>query len=292
VRVGIALPQYEVDRDPAGPALFPAAVAAARRADDLGFDSAWLSDHPFAVAPDGSVSGAIEPLVTLAALTRATRRIVVGTLVLAATMRTAASVAHAAHTLPPHRTVIGVGAGWYEPEHRAFGVPLGSFAERADRLERTVSALRELTEPRPQVLIGGSGRRVVELAGRYADRWNVAWDVTPDVFASLSRGLDEACERAGRDAATVERSVGLTVLLAEDDRERDVALERLRRRAPFLADVDAASLTRNAIVGSARECVDRIAAYEADEVVLAPILRDDVELIERLATEVAPALRD
>ena len=291
VRVGVALPQYEVDRDPAGPALWPVLLAAARRAERLGLDSVWLSDHPFAVAPDGSESGALEPLVALSALARSTERVRIGTLVLAATMRRPALLAHTAKTLPPQRTVLGIGTGWYEPEHRAFGMALGSYADRAAALEASAAALHGLPSPRPRVLAGGSGRPVLEIAARYADAWNVSWDVTPETFTSLTSRLDDACERINRDPATLERSVGLTVLVAGNDRDREAAVERLRSRAPFLAGLDAGSLSKAIVTGTAQHCVERIASYGADEVVVAPLLRDDLEMIERLATEVAPALR-
>lgn len=291
VRVGIALPQYGVDQASGGPASFPVALGLARHAEQHGLDSVWLSDHPFAVGPDGTVSGAFEPVVAMTSIARATDRIRIGTLVLAGTMRAPAMLAHAAGGLPAERTVIGVGTGWYAPEHRAFGLEMGSYTDRAARLERSVVALASLPEPRPRILVGGWGPRVLEIAGRHADQWNVAWDVPPDGFASLSARLDDACRRAGRDPRAVERSVGLTVLLAADDRERDAAVERLRRRAPFLANVDGATLATTILVGSSHECIDRIAAYQADEVVVAPLLRDDAEMIERLAAEVVPALR-
>lgn len=291
MRVGLALPQYEIDRDPAGPRALRVLTAVARAADRLGLDSIWLSDHPFAVGPDGTVSGALEPLVAAGALARATGRIRVGTLVLAATMRAPALVAHVARTLPSERITFGVGAGWYEPEHRAFGVAIGTYGDRVARLEATLAAVRELGEDRPRLLAGGAGERVLDLAARYADEWNVSWDVPPETFASLAGRLDDACERAGRDPATIERSVGLTVLVGRDDRSIAAAVARLRDRAPFLANVDEASLRERIVVGGPEECVQRIAAYRADEVVVALLLRDDREMLELFAGEVAPGLR-
>ena len=291
VRVGVALPQYEIDRDPDGRGSFDALLAVARAADASGVDAVWLSDHPFALGPDGTLSGALEPLVTAAAVARQTRRLEVGTLVLAATMRAPALVAHTAAALPPGRITVGVGAGWYEPEHRAYGVERGTYARRIARVEETFATLSALGPGRPRILAGGTGARLLDVAARSADVWNVSWDVAPEAFGSASGRLDHACERAGRDPATIARSVGLTVLVGRDDRAVASAVERLRGRAPFLRSVDVASLAGRIIVGTPEHCVERLAAYAADEVVVALLLRDDLEMLELFATAVAPRLK-
>ncbi|MGH2786221.1 MAG: LLM class flavin-dependent oxidoreductase [Actinomycetota bacterium] len=291
MRLSLALPQYEIDRDPAGPPGSEVMVATARHAERLGFDGVWLSDHPFAVAPDGSVSGALEPLVAAGVLCRATERIRVGTLVLAATMRAPSLLAHTVGTLPTGRLTIGVGAGWYEPEHRAFGVVRGSYAQRIGRLESALVALSGLGATRPRILAGGSGERLLDVAARHADEWNVSWDASPETFRSLSLNLDHACERTGRDPASVGRSVGLTVLVGRDHVEIAGAVQRLRSRAPFLASVDPASLSRSIVTGTPERCAERIASYGAGEVVVALLMRDDAEMRELFAEEVAPLLR-
>jgi alkanesulfonate monooxygenase SsuD/methylene tetrahydromethanopterin reductase-like flavin-dependent oxidoreductase (luciferase family) len=286
VRLGIALPQYAIDVSPAGDA-WATALAVARRADAAGLDAVWLSDHPFAVGPDGVPSGAFEALTAAGALLRATARVRVGTLVLASTMRSPGLVAHGASTLGP-RFVAGVGAGWYEAEHGAFGLELPTYARRLERLESALTALRERG---CSCLVGGSGPRVLELAARYSAAWNVAWDVPPATFAELSATATAACERVGRDPATLSRSVGLTVLVALDDHGIDDAIRRLRARAAFLADVDRGSLEERIIVGTPAVCVERIRAYDADEAVVALLLRDDLGMLELFAGEVAPLLR-
>lgn len=291
MRVGLALPQYEVDADPVGGSILEAATGIARRAEALGLDGIWLSDHPFAIAPDGTVSGALEPLVTLAALARETSRIELGTLVLAATMRSPGLVAHSARGLAPGRLVVGVGTGWYEPEHRAYGIALPSYADRITRVEATLDALHRLAPDRPSILTGGTGQRLLEVAARRADVWNVSWDALPDGFALLSRRLDEACDRAGRDPSSIRRSVGLTVLVGASDRDIDAAVDRLRGRAAFLSGVDRDSLTSRIVTGTPQGCAEQIASYRADEVVVALLLRDDPEMLDLFATEVAPMLR-
>jgi alkanesulfonate monooxygenase SsuD/methylene tetrahydromethanopterin reductase-like flavin-dependent oxidoreductase (luciferase family) len=294
VRISLALPQYEVDRDPEGDSAVGAALRLARRAEAAALDGVWVSDHPFAVAPDGSVSGALEPLVLLGALARATSRVDVGTLVLAATMRSPGLVAHTARAIAasaPGRLVVGVGTGWYEEEHRAFGVTLPRYAERVALAENVLEALAELGPDRPSTLVGGTGTRLMDVAARRADGWNVSWDVTPEGFALLSTRLDEACERAGRDPSTIRRSAGLTVLVGANDRGIDAAVDRLRARAPFLSGVDRETLASRIVVGTPPACAERIASYGVDEVVVALLLRDDPEMLDLFAGEVAPALR-
>ncbi|HJR18835.1 MAG TPA: LLM class flavin-dependent oxidoreductase [Actinomycetota bacterium] len=291
MRLSLALPQYEIDRDPSGPPNAQVMIDTARRAERLGLDGVWLSDHPFAVAPDGSVSGALEPLVAAGVLGRATARLRIGTLVLAATMRTPGLLAHSVGALPFERLTVGVGAGWYEPEHRAFGVSRGTYAARVARLESALVALSELGSNRPRILAGGSGERLLDVAARNADEWNVSWDASPETFASLSDRLDRACERAGRDPVSIGRSAGLTVLVGRDDRGIAAAVERLRGRAPFLAGVDLRSLSETIVTGTPERCADRIASYGAGEVVVALLMRDDAEMLELFAEEVAPLLR-
>jgi alkanesulfonate monooxygenase SsuD/methylene tetrahydromethanopterin reductase-like flavin-dependent oxidoreductase (luciferase family) len=291
MRVGLALPQYEVDRDPAAGSILEASTGIARRAEALGLDGVWASDHPFALAPDGTVSGALEPLVLLAALARETSRIQLGTLVLAATMRSPGLVAHSARGLAPGRLVVGVGTGWYEPEHRAYGIALPGYGERITRVEATIDALRGLASDRPSILLGGTGRRLIELAARHADVWNVSWDAPPEGFTLLSRRLDEACERAGREPPSIRRSVGLTVLVGANERDIDASVEQLRGRAAFLSAVDRDALAGRIVTGTPQLCAERIASYQADEVVVALLLRDDLEMLELFATEVVPVVR-
>lgn len=293
MRVGIALPQYSIDVGGAAPP-WPAVLEVTRKAAAARLDSVWLSDHPFAVGPDGVTSGALEPLVAAAALLRSVPGMRVGTLVLAPTMRAAGLVAHVARTASgrePGRLVVGVGAGWSEPEHRVFGLRLPPYGDRVAALEATVDALRAIGDRRPRVLCGGSGDAVLDVASRRADAWNVAWDLPPEGFRALSAKLDAACDRNARDPRSLSRSAGLTVLVAENERGLDRAVERLRARAAFLRDIDRQTLTTRIVCGTPDVCAERIAAYGADEVVAALLLRDDLEMLDLFGERVAPLLR-
>jgi alkanesulfonate monooxygenase SsuD/methylene tetrahydromethanopterin reductase-like flavin-dependent oxidoreductase (luciferase family) len=292
MRVGLNLPQYEIDFA-SGDASAPAVIDLARRAEALGLDAVWLSDHPFVIGPDGLPSGALDPLVLLGALARRTARVRVGTLVLAATMRSPALVAHAARTLAsvaPGRATLGIGTGWYGPEHHAYGIPLPPFPERTRLVEASLVALRALGNGRPALLVGGSSPSLLDVAARRADAWNLAWDPPVDAFGGVSERLDVACERAGRDPRTIARSVGVTVCVAPDRRGLSGAVERLRARAAYLSGVGLAALERSIIAGTPAQCAERMAAYGADEVVVTLLIRDDREMLELFAEEVVPLL--
>jgi alkanesulfonate monooxygenase SsuD/methylene tetrahydromethanopterin reductase-like flavin-dependent oxidoreductase (luciferase family) len=242
MRFGLALPQYGFSL-PTGRIGLDDAVGWARRAEDLGFDSVWLSDHFFysfaRYGADPSPIAALEPLTALAAIAAGTARVRLGVLVLAAGFRPPEVVAKAAATidrLSGGRLELGLGAGWLEEEYLAFGYRFGTIGERFDVLERTLRGLRRLLtdpgspgplpvqEPLPIWLGGKGGPRLLRLAARYATGWNVVWRVSPEDHAGRVADVAAACGREGRDPATFRRSVGLsgTIGLPEDDARRDV----------------------------------------------------------------------
>ena len=288
MRVGLNLPQYQID---VAGALGPEpVVAAARAAEKAGFDSVWVSDHPFVVAPDGSVSGALEATSLMAYVASSTSRVTMGSLVLASSMRSSEQLVAGGRALAlvaPSRVVVGVGAGWYQPEHRAFGVTLNSYGSRLASLEANLSALGSSSVT---TLVGGVSQSVIDVAARLADSWNCAWDLPVEVFRSLCRDLDDACERVGRDPSAVSRSIGVTVL-SDARAERLRVVDAVRARAPFLASLDLASLEASIVAGSSEECAARIAAYGADEVIVTPFVRDDLEMIARIGEEIAQLVR-
>lgn len=286
MRAGINLPQYEIDF--AGGV---SVVDVARAAEAAGFDSVWVSDHPFVVAPDGSVSGAFEATTMMAYVASATSRVTVGSLVLASSMRPVEQLVAQARALlavAPGRVVVGVGTGWYEPEHRAFGVSLSGYGDRSRLLEANVEALKGIGA---RVVVGGVSQSVIDVVASGADGWNCAWDLPVDVFRSLCARLDDACRVAGRDPRSVSRSVGLTVL-AGSRSEREDAVRSVRARAPFLSSLDLRELERSIVSGSMEECAERISVYGADEVIITPFVRDNVETISRLGAELLSTLHD
>jgi probable F420-dependent oxidoreductase len=270
MEIGLALPQYDFFSPEREPGRLPwAAVAAtARRADDLGFHSLWLSDHLFLDRSRyGGVTGrcpGFDPLPALGALARCTHRARLGTLTLCSPLRPATVTAKQLATidvLSGGRLVVGVGAGWSEDEFREVGVVFRRPAERLRHLEESIAVLRgmfgggpftfagryeqavgAMCLPRPihrsgqqagpPIWVGGKGDRLLDLAARLADGWNTAWVVTPDAYRERLEVLDAACERAGRDPAEVARTVGLYSLVGEDEADLARRFERMRATSP------------------------------------------------------------
>lgn len=194
-------------------------VAAARELDSLGVDSLWVWDHFFPVYgnPD---AGTFEAYSLLAALTMVTERATLGVLVSGIGYRNPNLLADIARTidhLSDGRCVLGVGSGWFERDYDEYGYEFGTAGSRLKALERDLGVIREriaLLNPGPvgplPILIGGSGPKVtLRIVAEYGDAWNSFGP--PEEYARLNGILDEWCERVGRDPATIERTVAVSV---------------------------------------------------------------------------------
>ncbi|ONI67558.1 hypothetical protein BWI15_31095 [Kribbella sp. ALI-6-A] len=200
-----------------------------------GLDSVWLADHFFYRDPAGTTYGMHEAWTLLSAVGAITSRVELGTMVLCASFRDPGLVAQMATTLDEvsgGRVILGVGAGWHDPEYEAFGLPtdhrVGRFAEWLEILARllrgeTVTAkgtYHQVDEatlvPMPQrripILVAARRPRMLDLTAQWADQWNTAWfgAVGDDVRARLAE-LDEALVRNDRPSGEVSRTVGITV---------------------------------------------------------------------------------
>ena len=318
MRFGLALPQYGFSL-PTGRIGLDDAIGWARRAEDLGFDSVWLSDHFFysfaRYGGDPTPIDGLEPLTALGAIAASTGRVRLGVLVLAAGFRPPELVAKAAATidrLSGGRLELGLGAGWLEEEFVAFGYRFGTIGERFDVLERT---LRELTrsladlgapgpppvqEPVPIWVGGKGGPRLLRLAARYAAGWNVVWRVSPEDHAGRAADVAAACGREGRDPATFHRTVGLygTIGLTEEDAR--ARFERARASFPGHAMRDETWDTWRAdtLSGSPEQVVDRVRDFDTlgvEELILSPWALPfaviEPEIVELFAAHVMPACR-
>jgi probable F420-dependent oxidoreductase len=213
---------------------YDAIRAVAQQAEADGFDSIWLADHLFYRDPGAPTRGIWECWTMLAALAEATRRMEIGTLVLCNSFRHPAILAKMAITLDEvshGRLILGIGAGWNEPEYQAFGLP---FDHRVDRFEEAIQILKPLLTdgqvdfagqyyqarnceivprgPRaagPPLLSGGEGPRMLRLTARYADLWNTGYMGQPDTMAEPLARIADACREVGRDPATL----GITALI-------------------------------------------------------------------------------
>ncbi len=201
-----------------------------------GLDSIWVADHIFIAAGDAPVRGVWESMAVLGALADATKRVELGPLVLCTPFRNPGMIAWAANTLDEisgGRFVLGLGAGWHQPEFDGFGFEFGrKVSVFEDSLEVIVPLLREgrvdyegefatghaeLRPPGPRpkglpILLAGSRPRMMSLIAKWADRWNSVWYGLPtDQFRQERDDLLAACERIGRDPAQIEISAGIAV---------------------------------------------------------------------------------
>ena len=297
MRLGLALPHYDFSFPDGGSLTWERLAAAARRAESLGFDSVWISDHFFlSLARYGGSAeprGAAEPLTSLAGIATLTERVRLGTLVLGAGFRHPATLAKAAVTVDlasGGRLDLGLGAGWYEDEYRGFGYPFGSVGERFEVLEETVEVLarlfgpdepvtwegahfrlrdaycrpRPVQSPRPPLWIGGKGGpRLLRLVAERADGWNTVWGWTPEAYGERAHALDRACETAGRDPAAVGRSLGLYTVVGEDEADLEARWKTITT-SPLGAAVAGADLDewgRDKLVGTPEGVLDRLGAF-------------------------------
>jgi F420-dependent oxidoreductase-like protein len=304
-------------------ATYGALLAVARAAEDGGFDGFFRSDHvlaesEFATGGPGGLPGPSEAWVTLAGLARETARIRLGTLMTAATFRhpglLAITVA-GVDEMSSGRVELGIGAGWFEEEHSAYGIPFPAQAERFERLGEQLQIITGLWDtpagehfsfdgrhyrlvdspalpkpvqaPRPPIVIGGLGtRRTPDLAARYAAEFNVAFADLATTEAQFAR-VRAACQAAGRDSSTIRMSAALTVCCGRSDAEVS------RRVLAIGGDPD--SVRADGLAGSPAEVLDRLGRFAeagADRMYLQLLDLSDLDHLELLAAEVLPpALR-
>ena len=296
MRVGLALPHYDFSFPDGRPVTWDGLLDAAQRAERLGFDSGWISDHFFLdLAKYGGTdapAGSVEPFTAIAALAARTERLRLGTLVACAPFRHPAHVAKMATSIDlasGGRFDLGFGAGWYEPEFPAFGYPFGTLGERFAVLEESVAAVSALfhegpvdfegdrvqfsgaynhplpaTPGGPPIWIGGKGGpRLLRLIARHAAGWNVVWKATPEWHAERATALRDACEREGRDPSTVRLSVGLYTLVGEDEADVARRYRALQAWAPggALDETPLEEFARDTLTGTVQECVRRLSAF-------------------------------
>jgi F420-dependent oxidoreductase-like protein len=291
-------------------------LAVAREAEALGYDAFFRSDHYLTMGPGLGEPGPTDAWITLAGLARETERIRLGTLVTAATFRLpgplAISVAQV-DAMSGGRVELGLGSGWFEEEHRAYGIPFPPLGERFAKLEEQLAIITGLWQtpvgerfsfagthytltdspalpkpvqsPRPPVIVGGWGRkRTPALAARFADEFNLPFaplaDVRPQIDAAIA-----ACEAAGRDPATMTWSAALVLCCGEDE-------ETFRKRAAAIGQ-EPDQLRSTGAAGTVAEVTERLGAYvEAgiERFYLQTLDLADLDHIRLVAAEVAPAL--
>ena len=302
---------------------WPQWVALAQACERAGLEGLFRSDHYMGLG-DGVQGGSLDAWTTLAGLAARTQRIRLGTMVSPATFRHPSVLAREAVTvdhISGGRAELGLGAGWHEREHAAFGFPFAPLGERMAVFEEQADVIvgqwtteafsyhgrhyrheacdalpRPVQRPHLPLIVGGSGRRrTVAVAVRLAQEYNVTFSTVEECRALRAR-MDAACERHGRDPSTLVLSMMTTVVVGADEGEA-------QRRAQLLIDrgieeggdgVSLLAANRDTwVCGSVAQAAERLAELRAagvERMMLQHLLHDDLEAVELLGTELAPAV--
>ena len=297
-------------------------LSVARRAEALGFDGFYRSDHYS--AGDARRVASTDAWATLAGLARETQHITLGTLVTPATFRPIGNLAKVVATVAEMagpardgtaRVALGMGTGWMEVEHRRHGFPFEDMTTRYARLEEQLEMLRRLwdrqtqpfdfdgtfvaiadadfwpvPQPRPRIVIGGSGlRKTPRLAALYGDELNGIF-LTPEQCREQRAALDAACRDADRDPATVRYSLMTRCLVGrtlEEFRDRAARSQQRAGRGGSVIDyID--SLQPHWLVGTVdrvRTLLQEFAAAGVEQVMLQHLLVDDLDMLDLVAAE-------
>ncbi len=290
-------------------------------AEGWGYDTMWLNDH---VMQFGKEDGpAYDAWMLLGALAEKTKRVRLGVLVTSNTFRNPALLAKMATTvdlLSHGRLEFGIGGGWFEREHLAYGVPFYTKKERAARLDEALQVIKALwtekeatfagqyyklekapfmpkpqQQPHPPITIGGQGEKLtLPLVARYADKWSVPAGFTPEKIAEKIKALDAACAQVKRDCSTMDKSYQTFLVFSTDPAKVEQAVQMLTRYYTKMTPEEA---RRTIIAGtSAAELKQQVQAF-IDAGITHFIFTEraqpyDREGLQRFAQEVIPAFRE
>ena len=260
IRLGFQIPNFSYGTGVEQ--LFPTVIAQAREAESAGFDSVFVMDHfyqlPMLGSPDQPM---LEAYTALGALATATERVQLGTLVTGNTYRNPTLLAKVITTLDvvsAGRAILGIGTGWFELEHDQLGYEFGTFTDRFNRLDEALEIIlpmlkgerptfsgkwyraeNAMANPRYRdhvpLMIGGSGeKKTIPLAARHFDHLNVIAGF--DQLPGKVKVVRERCEEIGRDPATLETSMLLTVLLDDNVKTDQIPAEMSGRMLAGSAD--------------------------------------------------------
>ncbi len=301
---------------------WPQWLAVAEAAERLGFEALFSSDHYVSVQGVRD-RGSNDAWTILAGLAARTERLRLGTLVSPVTFRHPAVLAKVATTvdhISGGRVEIGMGAGWWEEEHRTHGFPFPPTSERFEVFEEQVEIVhglltkerfsfegahyaledcgflhKPIQRPHPPIVLGGrtSGPRMQRLVARYADEFNTVGGTPQQVrerFGRIRDGLDAA----GREQATVTTSLMTWFYVGATEAEWRARVERAHANDPTAGPFDAylQDVSRDRIIGTPDQAVERLHEYAeagVERIVLNHELVDDLEHVELLAREVMPA---
>jgi F420-dependent oxidoreductase-like protein len=295
--------------EPQQGATYDQLLAVARLSEELGFDAFFRSDHYLKMGDASGLPGPTDAWITLAGLARDTSTIRLGTLVTAATFRLPGPLAIAVATVDAMsggRVELGLGTGWYDDEHAAYGIPFPPLGERFEVLEEQLAVItglwgtpagetfsfqgahytlqdspalpKPVQSPRPPVMLGGWGsKKTPRLAAKYADEFNVPFP-PPGAAPAQFAHLDAACEAVGRDPQEIVRSIAAVACVGSDE------AEFVRRAGNIGRKPD--ELRSNGIGGTVEQAKEQAAKYVADgasRLYLQVLDLDDLDHVRLLA---------
>lgn len=308
--------ELRIFTEPQQGATYTDLLTVAQTAERLGYGAFFRSDHYLAMNSKG-LPGPTDAWITLAGLARETSTIRLGTLVTSATFRhpgpLAITVAQV-DAMSGGRIDFGLGAGWYEEEHLAYGIPFPPLQERFDKLEETLAVITGLWEtpvgkmfsydgahhrildspalakpaqrPGPPIVIGGKGkRRTPALAARFADEFNVPFE-SAEASARLFTRVRDACRAVNRDPASMVWSNALVLCCGRTE-------EEIARRAARIGR-EVGELRENGLAGTPAEVADKIRRYAevgTQRIYLQILDLTDLDQLELVAQEVLPEVR-
>jgi F420-dependent oxidoreductase-like protein len=307
--------QLRIFTEPQQGASYATLLAVAQLSEELGFDAFFRSDHYLKMGSVDGLPGPTDAWVTLAGLARETTTIRLGTLVTAATFRypgpLAISVAEV-DQMSGGRVELGLGAGWYEAEHKAYAIPFPPLKERFDRFEEQLDVItglwntpagdsfdydgtyyqvsrspglpKPVQSPLPIVIGGGGPKRTPALAARFAAEFNRAFVSVADFAASCER-VQAACTDIGRDPDSIVLSGALVLCCGRDEAE-------VERRAAAIGRKPE-ELRANGAAGTVAEVVSTLRKFRdagADRMYLQALDLHDLDHLRLVAEEVVPQL--
>jgi F420-dependent oxidoreductase-like protein len=304
---------FRIFTEPQQGATYSQQLAVAQAAEELGFDAFFRSDHFLSMGDGDGLPGPTDSWVTLGALARETSRIRLGTMVTSATFRhpgmLAIQVAQV-DEMSGGRVELGLGAGWFEREHAAYGVPFPAkrfgplteqlevitglwstpvgetFSYDGDHYSLTDSPAlpKPVQQPVPVIVGGGGPRRTPALAARFAAEFNCGFS-PPDGAAAAFERVRSACHEIGRDPGSIVMSLAHTTCVGTDEAQ-------YRRRAEAIGR-DADELRAGGIAGTVDQVVETLGRYRdagTERVYLQVMDLADLDHLELLAREVVPQL--
>ena len=308
--------QLRIFTEPQEGATYDQLLAVAHVTEETGFDAFFRSDHYLKIMAPEHGPGSTDAWTTLAGLARDTHRIRLGTLVSPVTFRLPGPLAISVATVDAMsggRVELGLGTGWYDGEHEAYGIPYPGLGDRFDHLEEQLQIVKGLwatpegspysfagrhysvtdspalpkpvQRPGPPIVMGGFGAtRTPRLAAEHADEFNAPFARLADFVAQRDR-VRAACEAIGRDPDSMVFSAALVVACGIDDAE-------VQRRAANI-DKDAADLIEHAAGGTVQQLVDTLGTWGeagADRIYLQLLDLDDLDHVRLIGGEVLPHL--